>query len=94
MISKEMVTVAVIVLKREVKMSKLMKFENALVAMRKGYKIMRYDSKDKLSCCCYHMDEKGCIIVSHPNRERTIDNNDLLTLATNSILAEDWVAFK
>lgn len=70
-----------------------MKFENALVAMRKGYTVQRQKNKDRLNGVCLFIKDG----VMYAKRTHQLSNHtivDVYHLPSSSIMAEDWEAFK
>ena len=70
-----------------------MNFENGLVALRKGFKIIRRSQKHRLNAVCLFMKD-GVIWTEqvHPDSEHKKDTP--LNLPTRAICANDWEAFK
>lgn len=70
-----------------------MKFENAMVAMRKGFKVQRKQNKNRLNGVCLFI--KDGIMYS----QQTHDLSSKAVETTNyiyqtALMAEDWEAFK
>lgn len=66
-----------------------MKFENAMVAMRQGYKVQRESTKGRLNgVCLYIKDNKLYAEQTHELSEHK--TKELLALNVSQILATDW----
>ena len=66
-----------------------MKFENALVAMRKGLKVQRASTKGRLNSVCLFM-RKGKIYTKQTSPLSEHKISELVSLSANQIAAEDW----
>lgn len=66
-----------------------MKFENCLVALRQGHKVIRESQRNRLNGVCMYMKE-GKIYTEqvHPLSRHKVE--ELLTLSARSICADDW----
>ena len=70
-----------------------MEFQNALVAIKKGYKVQRKSLKSRInSVCIYLEDGKLVSQQTHPLSEHK--KNPLDSITTKCLLATDWIAFK
>ena len=70
-----------------------MEFQNALVAIKKGYKVQRKSIRNRLNAVCIYLE--GNELVSeqtHPLSEHK--KNTLSNITTKSLLATDWIAYK
>lgn len=70
-----------------------MKFEQAMLAMRKGYKVQRKSLKERLNAVCLFM--KDGLLYSeqtHPLNMHKVER--IYGVSYNAILAEDWIALE
>lgn len=70
-----------------------MKFENAMVAMRKGFKVQRKSAMNRLNAVCFYI-EGGKIITEQTHELSNHKKEPLASLSNGSIMSEDWVALK
>ena len=66
-----------------------MKFENALVAMRKGLKVQRESSKGRLNGVCLFM-KKGVIYAKQTHEMSSHAVKELSAINSSQLLADDW----
>ena len=66
-----------------------MNFENAIVAMRKGYKVQRESSKGRLNGVCLYM-KNNKIFAEQTHEMSQHKITELLALNASQLLASDW----
>lgn len=70
-----------------------MKFENAMVAMRKGYKVQRKQNKERLNGVCFFI--KDGVMYSEQTHELSSKVVFVMNYVNqNALMAEDWEVLK
>lgn len=70
-----------------------MLFEQAICAMRKGYKVQRKSTKNRLNAVCLYM--KNGYLYSEQTHELSNHRKEKVWgVSVGNMLAEDWEAFK
>ena len=70
-----------------------MEFQNALVAVKKGYKIQRKSMRNRLNAVCIYL-EGDCLMTKQTHELSEHRNIPLISLSSKNIMAKDWMAFK
>lgn len=70
-----------------------MKFENAMCAMRKGFKVQRKSLMKRINAICLFMkNEEIYSEQTHPLSPHKIER--IYGVSYNMLMAEDWIALK
>ena len=70
-----------------------MNFENALCAMRKGYKVQRKSLRNRLNAICLYI-ENG-FLISEQTHELSMHKKEQLTcVSERGLMASDWEVLK
>lgn len=67
-----------------------MRFENALVALRQGYKVCRKTSYNRMNGIYYKMDKDTINSYSMMNNKQS----HYVIFSLNHVLANDWTVYK
>lgn len=70
-----------------------MLFENALVALRKGYKVQRRSTKKRLNAVCLYM-ENGYLYSEQTHELSSHKKEKVWGVSIGNVLAEDWEVLK
>ena len=70
-----------------------MRFENAICAMRKGYKVQRTSTRNRINAVCLFIKD-GKVYTEQTHELSSHKIEELAVVNAKMIMAEDWAALK